>query len=133
MTDAVHSLVLNAAAAPKVPFDIPGATPGGVTAVLLNTDAARGLVTTIIHIAPGARIPAHFHRNGAEAHYVLEGDFINDGVTHGPGGFVTHPAGTVHGPHESATGCRVLTLQTAFVDPAAPDFHLADSERGTHG
>lgn len=128
MNDTIQSLVLKAADAPEVPFDIPGATPGGVTAVLLNIDAARGLVTTIIRIAPGARIPAHFHRNGSEAHYVLEGDFINAGVSHGPGGFVTHPVGTVHGPHESATGCRVLTLQTAFVDPKAPDFHLAEGE-----
>ena len=120
------SLVLDAGAAPEVPFPIPGATTRGVTARLLNVDAARGLVTTIIVIAPGARIPAHLHRNGAEAHYVLEGDFINAGVSHGPGGFVTHPAGVVHGPHESRGGCRVLTLQTAFVDPANPDFHVVE-------
>jgi anti-sigma factor ChrR (cupin superfamily) len=126
MTETPPSLVIDTATAPRVPFDIPGATPGGVSAVLLNVDAARGLVTTIIEIAPGARIPAHFHRNGAEAHYVLEGDFINAGVSHGPGGFVTHPVGTVHGPHESRGGCRVLTLQTSFVDPASPDFHIAE-------
>ena len=109
-----------------VPFAIPGATPGGVKATLVNVDGAKGIVTTIIHIAPGARIPAHYHDDGAEAHYVLEGDFINAGVTHGPGGFVTHPKGVVHGPHESKGGCKVLTLQTAYVDPAKPDFHIAE-------
>jgi len=109
-----------------IPFDIPGATPGGITATLVNVDAAKGLVTTIIRIAPGARIPAHFHNDGAEAHYVLEGDFINAGVTHGPGAFVTHPVGVVHGPHESRTGCAVLTLQTAFVNPTNPDFHIVE-------
>lgn len=126
MAEPRASLAVNAATAPRVPFDIPGATPGGIMAVLLNVDAAQGLVTTIIEMAPGARIPAHFHRLGAEAHYVLEGDFINAGVSHGPGGFVTHPVGTVHGPHETRGGCRILTLQTAFVDPASPDFHIAD-------
>ena len=121
-----ESLVVPTAELDSVPFDIPGATPGGVTARLVNVDGARGLVTTIIEIAPGARIPAHYHDEGAEAHFVLEGDFINGGVTLGPGAFVTHPRGVVHGPHESVTGCRVLTLQTAFVDPANPDFHIAE-------
>lgn len=126
MSETPASLVVPPGTAPEVAFAIPGATPGGVTATLLNVDGARGLVTTIIRIAPGARIPAHFHRNGAEAHYVLEGDFINAGVVLGPGAFVTHPVGTVHGPHESVGGCAVLTLQTAYVDPAAPDFHIAE-------
>lgn len=115
----VHSL-------PEIPFPIPGATPGGVSATLVNVDAAKGLVTTIIHIAPGARIPAHYHNDGAEAHFVLDGDFINAGVSHGPGGFVTHPVGVVHGPHSSVGGCKILTLQTAYVDPEKPDFHIAE-------
>jgi anti-sigma factor ChrR (cupin superfamily) len=120
------SLVANVNALDAIPFPIPGATPGGVKATLVNVDAARGLVTTIIHIAPGALIPAHYHNDGAEAHFVLEGDFINAGVSHGPGAFVTHPVGVVHGPHESKGGCKILTLQTAYVDPAKPDFNIAE-------
>jgi quercetin dioxygenase-like cupin family protein len=120
------SLVINVNTLDAIPFPIPGATPDGVRATLVNVDGAKGLVTTIIHIAPGARIPAHYHNDGAEAHFVLEGDFINAGVSHGPGGFVTHPAGVVHGPHESKGGCKVLTLQTAYVDPAKPDFNIAE-------
>jgi quercetin dioxygenase-like cupin family protein len=120
------SLVVQTGQVEAVPFAIPGATPGGVKATLVNVDGARGLVTTIIHIAPGARIPAHYHNDGAEAHYVLEGDFINGGISHAPGAFVTHPAGVVHGPHESKGGCKVLTLQTAYVDPSKPDFHIAE-------
>lgn len=118
------SLVAQTDAMDPVPFPIPGATEGGISATLVNVDGARGIVTTIIHIAPGARIPAHYHDDGAEAHYVLEGDFVNDGVTYGPGAFITHPIGVRHGPHESRTGCKILTLQTAFVDPANPDFHI---------
>ncbi len=109
-----------------VEFSIPGATANGVKAQLINVDAEKGMVTTIIHILPGARIPAHYHNDGAEAHYVLEGDFIENGVTHLPGAFLTHAVGVVHGPHESKNGCRILTLQTAFVDPADPDFHIAE-------
>lgn len=120
------SLVTNVNNLEAVPFPIPGATPDGVKATLVNVDAERGLVTTVIHIAAGARIPAHYHNDGAEAHYVLEGDFINAGVSLGPGEFVTHPVGVVHGPHESKGGCKVLTLQTAFVDPAKPDFNIAE-------
>lgn len=120
------SLATDVNALDVIPFPIPGATPGGVKATLVNVDGSKGLVTTIIHIAPGATIPAHYHNDGAEAHFVIEGDFINAGVTHGPGGFVTHPAGVVHGPHSSKNGCKILTLQTAYVDPAKPDFHIAE-------
>lgn len=120
------SLVVQTLQMEPVPFPIPGATPGGVQATLVNVDGSKGLVTTIIHIAPGARIPAHWHDDGAEAHFVIEGDFINAGATLGPGAFVTHPKGVVHGPHGSMGGCKILTLQTAFVDPAKPDFHIAE-------
>ena len=53
-------------------------------------------------------------------------DFINGGETLGPGAFVTHPRAVVHGPRESRTGCSILTLQTAYVDTANPDFHIVD-------
>lgn len=118
------SLVSDTKTIVPVPFPIPGATPDGVMAQLVNLDGAKGLVTTIIHIAAGALIPAHYHNEGAEAHYVIEGDFINDGVTLGPGALVTHPKGVVHGPHSSTSGCKILTIQTAYVNPDKPDFHL---------
>jgi quercetin dioxygenase-like cupin family protein len=100
------SLTADSSKIEPIPFPIPGATPNGVLAQLLNIDGEKGIVTTVIHIKPGARIPAHDHNDGAEAHYVLEGDFINDGVVYGPGTFITHPKGVVHGPHESKTAAR---------------------------
>lgn len=126
MPNPGKSLAVNVNEVTEIPFPIPGATLGGVTAKLVNIDAGQGLVTTVIQIHPGARIPAHFHNDGAEAHYVLEGDFIDAGIEYGPGSFLTHPVGVVHGPHESKNGCKILTLQTAFVDPANPDFHIAE-------
>ena len=105
---------------------LPGATPDGIEAQLLNMDATRGVVATIIHIKPGAEIPAHFHRNGAEAHYVLEGDLVDAGRNLGPGTYLTHAAGVVHGPHASVHGCKVLTIQATEVGSQGYDFNLAE-------
>lgn len=113
--------VLAAGAAPRVPFPIEGATPDGVTATLLNLDVAKGPPAIVVHLAAGAYIPAHRHERTAEVHYVLEGDFINDGATYGPGAYFTHGPGVVHGPHASRGGCSILTVQPAMVD--ATDFH----------
>ena len=108
-----------------VGIQIPGATPNGLDAQLLNVDLARGIIATIIHFKPGVFIPAHFHNGGSEAHFVLEGDLIDAGRTCGPGAFLTHAAGVVHGPHSSRGGCRVLTIRTA--DFNADDHHLVES------
>jgi quercetin dioxygenase-like cupin family protein len=104
-------LALVAQDVPAVPFAIPGAT-GAFRIQLLNQDAGAGVVTSIIHLPPGAHIPAHRHGAGAEMHYVLEGDLIEAGRELGPGAFLTHAAGQLHGPHESRGGARVLTVQS---------------------
>jgi len=92
------------------PFLIPGAR-GDFRIQVLNQDAGRGVVTSIVHMPPGGFIPAHSHTAGAEMHFVLAGDFVERGERLGPGGFLTHPAGVVHGPHESSGGALVLTVQ----------------------
>ncbi|TXM88730.1 hypothetical protein FV232_19630 [Methylobacterium sp. WL30] len=112
---------------------LPGATPEGIEAQLLNVDASRGVVATIIHIKPGAEIPAHFHRNGAEAHYVLEGDLVDAGRSLGPGTYLTHAAGVVHGPHASVHGCKVLTIQATEVGSQGYDFNLAEPDAWVDG
>ena len=112
---------------------LPGATPEGIEAQLLNVDASRGVVATIIHIKPGAEIPAHFHRNGAEAHYVLEGDLVDAGRSLGPGTYLTHAAGVVHGPHASVHGCKVLTIQATEVGSQGYDFNLAEPDATADG
>ncbi len=91
-------------------FQIPGAS-GDFRIQILNEDEARGVVTTIVHLPPGGKIPAHKHQAGPEMHYVLDGDLIDAGQEYGPGAFLTHAAGQVHGPHESRGGARVLTVQ----------------------
>jgi len=112
-------------------IQIPGAEPAdGVMAHLINADPSRGLVASIIHIKAGTTIPAHHHEGFAEAHYILEGDLTNDGAEFGPGGFITHAAGVVHGPHSSRNGCRVLTIQSGHPGPEQSDHHVVEGGKG---
>jgi quercetin dioxygenase-like cupin family protein len=133
MTEKPGPLVVESAEVEASPIQIPGATPEGIEAQLLNIDLDRGIVATIIHFKPGAAIPAHYHRNGAEAHYVLEGELIDGERRCGPGTYLTHAAGVVHGPHRSEQGCRVLTIQGGKLAAGDTDFHLADSATATRG
>jgi quercetin dioxygenase-like cupin family protein len=110
------------------PFEIPGATGGPFLVQILNEDAVKGVVTTIVHLPAGGRIPAHLHRAGPEMHYVLDGDLVEAGEALGPGAFVTHAAGTVHGPHESRGGAKVLTVQQWQSGEGRFDFHLAEAQ-----
>ncbi len=120
-----ESLALAAGTVAPTPFEIPGAT-GAFRIQILNEDAARGVVTTIVHLPPGGRIPAHRHDKGAEMHYVLSGDLTDAGQDYGPGAFLTHAAGQVHGPHESKAGAQVLTVQQWQSTDGEFDFHLAE-------
>ena len=119
------AIKLDASGIEAAPFVIPGAT-GEFRIQLLNQDEARGVVTTIVHLPPGGRIPAHRHQAGAEMHYVLEGDLIDGGQEHGVGAFLTHAAGQVHGPHESRGGAKVLTVQQWQSRDGNFDFEPAD-------
>ena len=129
---AAKSFTAEAAEADEMVMRIPGTEPAeGVTAQLINIDPALGLVASVIRLKPGTTIAAHSHKGFAEAHYVLEGDLTNDGEEFGPGSYITHGPGVVHGPHSSRNGCRVLTVQTGHPGPEQSDHHLLDStERG---
>ena len=106
----MQGLLLAADQIEATPFQIPGAS-GKFLIQILNEDQGRGVVTSIVHVPAEGRIPAHRHGAGAEMHFVLEGDLIDAGRPLTAGGFLTHAAGQVHGPHESQGGARVLTVQ----------------------
>src|SRR4051812_27340923 len=108
-------------------FEIPGSR-GDFRIQILNEDAGRGVVTSIVHIPAGGFIPAHFHEAGPEMHYVLSGDLIERGERLGPGAFLTQAAGVVHGPHESQGGAQVLTVQSWQSRDGRFDFHIAEGE-----
>ena len=117
-------IVADAAAVPASPFVIPDAV-GEFKIQILNEDTAKGVVTTVVHLPPGGRIPAHKHSKGAEMHYVLEGDLLENAQARAPGAFLTHAAGQVHGPHESKGGAKVLTVQIWQSEGGAFDFEPA--------
>jgi quercetin dioxygenase-like cupin family protein len=123
-------LALAAESVPAVPFAIPGAT-GEFRIQLLNQDAAAGVVTSIIHLPPGGRIPAHRHSAGSEMHFVLEGELVEGAQRFGPGSFLTHAAGQVHGPHESRDGAKVLTVQSWQSSDGNFDFEPAEATEAT--
>ena len=122
-----QALKLAAESIEATPFVIPGAE-GEFRIQILNEDQERGVVTTIVHLPAGGRIPAHKHNAGSEMHYVLEGDLIDGGQELGAGGFMTHAPGQVHGPHESRGGAKVLTVQTWQSKDGSFDFEVADGQ-----
>ncbi|WP_376099619.1 cupin domain-containing protein [Roseomonas sp. CCTCC AB2023176] len=105
------------------PFPIPGHT-GTISAAFLNRDLTAGPVTAAMRMEPGARIPAHVHDRSTEAFLVLDGDFINAGITYGPGTFFSVRPGEVHGPHETKGGATIAFFQSSEVDPT--DFRIAE-------
>ena len=99
-------------------LDLPGVS---VRVLHRGTDESGQVVIT--RMAPGAVIPEHWHTHANETVYVLAGDFIEGGLTYGPGTFFFGKAGAPHGPHTSRTGCTVLTH---FSTAADLDFNPVD-------
>ena len=93
------------------PLDMPG-----VAMKVLHKDEATGAMAVLTRMDAGATIPAHFHTKADETVYVLEGDFVEDGQSHGPGSFFAGKAGVPHGPHSTVGGCVVLTAFSATLD-----------------
>lgn len=125
-----QKLKLAAEGVEATPFEIPGAVGGPFRIQILNEDSDRGVVTSIVHLPPGSRIPAHRHQAGSEMHYLLEGDLIDAGEGLRPGAFLTHAAGVVHGPHESRGGAKVLTVQGWQSRGGSYDFEPAEEGAG---
>ncbi len=107
----MYHLKLHADAVAWSPLDFPG-----VSLRVLHTDPDSGATTVLTRMAPGAVIPAHLHTRADETVYVLDGDFVEDGQSHGPGSFFAGKAGVPHGPHSTVGGCTVLTAFSAALD-----------------
>jgi quercetin dioxygenase-like cupin family protein len=107
----MYHLKLHADSVAWAPLDFPG-----VSLRVLHTDPGTGAMSILTRMAPGAVIPAHLHTKADETVYVLEGDFVEDGASHGPGSFFAGKAGVPHGPHSTVGGCTVLTSFSAALD-----------------
>ncbi len=88
----------------------------GVSMKVLHNDETTGAMAVLTRMAPGTTIPAHWHTRADESVFVIEGDFVEDGVKYGPGCYFKGSAGTVHGPHSTISGCVVLTHFSAALD-----------------
>ena len=99
----------------------PFQSEGAITLAVRNANYAPGPVMLHIAMKPGAVIPAHLHKGMAEALYVVEGDFINEGKQHQAGTYLHFMAGKEHGPHTTKNGCKLLVLWTERTTNEAPD------------
>jgi quercetin dioxygenase-like cupin family protein len=90
----------------------PFPSEGDITLGVRNTNYTLGPVMLQIGMKPGAVIPAHLHKGMAEALYIVEGDFTNEGKQYQAGTSLHFKAGKVHGPHTTKNGCKLLVLWT---------------------
>jgi quercetin dioxygenase-like cupin family protein len=98
-------------------------TKGTATIKILNGDQSFGPAVAILRMEPGSEIARHLHEQTTEMSYVLDGDFINDGISYPKGTEFNIKPNTVHGPHTTKTGCSVLVT---FSYPSTfEDFKLA--------
>jgi hypothetical protein len=98
-------------------------TKGTATIKILNGDQSFGPAVAILRMEPGSEIPRHLHEQTTEMSYVLDGDFINDGISYPKGTEFNIKPNTAHGPHTTKTGCSVLVT---FSYPSTfEDFKLA--------
>lgn len=107
----MYQKIIQAQTLAWTPLDFPG-----VFMRVLYQNAISGGMTVMTRMELGASMPEHFHTHADELVYVMSGDFIEAGATHHTGTFFVGAAGTTHGPHESRTGCVLLTTFSAGLD-----------------
>ena len=72
---------------------------GDITLAVRNANYTLGPVMSHIDMKPGAVIPAYLHRGTAEALYVVEDDFTNEGKQYQAGTSLYFKAGREHARH----------------------------------
>jgi anti-sigma factor ChrR (cupin superfamily) len=93
-------------------------TKGTATIKVINSDQSLGPAVVLLRMEPGSEIARHLHERTTETSYVLDGDFINEGVSYPVGTVWSVKPFTAHGPHTTKNGCSVLLT---FSYPSALD------------
>ena len=81
--------------------------PTGTRIKLLRKE--NGSNTILLQLPQGFQMDAHCHTT-TEQHFILEGEYMSDGVTFGVGSYRLIPAGADHGPFQSENGAVVLVI-----------------------
>ena len=98
-------------------------TKGDATLKVLNSEQSLGPAVALLIMEPGSEIPRHLHERTTEMSYVLDGDFISEGISYPKGTIFNITPNTIHGPHTTKTGCSVLV--TFSYPSVLDDFKLA--------
>jgi|SRR5208337_29434 len=81
----------------------------GIESKVLFRDAANGMVTVLVRMAPGTSAPRHRHA-AVEESYVLEGDVTISGVEMKPGDYCRAEPRSVHTGISTRGGCQFITI-----------------------
>ena len=116
------SQIVEASKVEAVPAPFPK-TKGIATLQVLNSEPSLGPAVALLRMEPGSEIPRHLHERTTEMSYVLDGDFINEGISYPKGTEISIKPNTIHGPHTTKSGCSVLV--TFSYPSVLDDFKLA--------
>jgi anti-sigma factor ChrR (cupin superfamily) len=105
-----------------VPAPFPN-TKGTATIQVLNSDQSLGPAVVVLRMEPGSEIARHLHEQTTEMSYVLDGDFVNEGIPYLAGMEWSIKPMTAHGPHTTQNGFTVLV--TFSYPSTLDDFKLA--------
>ena len=116
------SQIVEASKVEAIPAPFPE-TKGIATIQVLNSEPSLGPAVALLRMEPGSEIPRHLHERTTEMSYVLDGDFINEGISYPKGTEISIKPNTIHGPHTTKSGCSVLV--TFSYPSVLDDFKLA--------
>jgi mannose-6-phosphate isomerase-like protein (cupin superfamily) len=95
-------------------------TSGGTLACLLSHDAETGARTLLVKLAPGWSSAAPESHSVTQENFILEGEVTTDldsnPLTLTAGMYRCIPAGQVHGPGRTETGCIMLQMDSGPID-----------------
>ncbi|GAC1661377.1 MAG: cupin domain-containing protein [Candidatus Acidiferrum sp.] len=83
----------------------------GIKSKAIYVDAARKYSTSLVRVEPGAVYPSHWHADIEEV-FLLEGDFLIEGVKMAPGDYCRSEPGTVHGASTTLAGALLLVVSS---------------------
>lgn len=93
----------------EIPWEAVGIP--GITCKTLFVDSQRHYATSLVSMEPGAVYPPHRH-NEIEEVYLLEGDFLIEGLNLGPGDYCRSEPGSIHGVGKTTAGALLLVFSS---------------------